>query len=95
MTQTDTTDLKARLRRKTEAWIAGRGDCIILVNPDGPEAADALDAKDRTIERLREALEHILRLRPAGDVATATNTRALVQQMETIARAALQENDRG
>lgn len=38
---------------------------------------------------LVEALEHIKRLRPAGDVATATNTRALVQQMEMIADAAL------
>ncbi len=47
--------------------------------------APSLAAQDGTVEALRR----ILRLRPAGDVATATGTRALVQQMETIARAAL------
>lgn len=42
-------------------------------------------------DRMREALERILRMRPAGDVATATGTRALVQRMEAIARQALGE----
>jgi hypothetical protein len=37
----------------------------------------------------REALERISRLRPAGDVETCKNPRKLVEQIETIALAAL------
>jgi hypothetical protein len=41
------------------------------------------------VEHLRRALTRISTLRPAGDAATATNARALVQQMEQIALQAL------
>lgn len=37
-----------------------------------------------------EALTAIAHLRPAGDIDTAKNTRALVKQMETLALAALE-----
>lgn len=40
--------------------------------------------------RLRAALKRIAYLRPAGDVETAKNTRALVEQIERIALEALQ-----
>lgn len=47
------------------------------------------EAQASALEVAREALERIGRLRPAGDLATAKNTRALVQQMEGIALSAL------
>jgi hypothetical protein len=40
---------------------------------------------------LREAMGRILRLRPAGDIDTAKNTRSLVEQMERIAANALED----
>ena len=40
-------------------------------------------------QALADALRRISTLRPAGDVATAKNTRQLVQQMEAIALSAL------
>lgn len=56
---TDTTDLKARLRLLA-AWKKPGGktpsEKMPNVHAACLEAADALDAKDRTIERLREAL---------------------------------------
>lgn len=46
-------------------------------------------AANADVDRLVSALRRISTMRPAGDVATATNTRSLVQQMESISLNAL------
>jgi hypothetical protein len=54
------------------------------------QQAATIAERDERIGALETALRRILTMRPAGDVSTATNTRALVQQMECIARATLE-----
>ena len=73
----------------------GKQDPQILL-ADCREAASELRAQSVQIaklqadgDKLADALARISTLRPAGDVATAKNTRQLVQQMETIALSAL------
>lgn len=48
-------------------------------------AENALEENSSEVTDLRAALLQIARLRPAGDISTAKNTRLLVEQMEQIA----------
>lgn len=58
-------DLLKSLRAK---WCGYHGlDESHLVNPDGPEAADRIEAQAAEIERLREALEQITDIEPDAD----------------------------
>lgn len=55
-------DLKERLRhhREAQTWHTGGARQFVLINPDGPEAADRLSALEAEVERLRERVAFTL-----------------------------------
>ena len=71
------------------AWGLNVADTLGKRDADRAEAAAVLQSQAAEIARLRGALKMIAFLRPCGDVATAPNTRALVQRIECIALEAL------
>ncbi len=67
----------------TDGWVAAAPDVI--------QAADTIASLRQIVGVMEAGFKQISHLRPAGDVATAPNTRALVQQMEAIALNALHQ----
>ena len=89
-------DLVEWLRRTVYRNSYYKDDTRVLVNPDGPEAADRIEALEAEVERLREALEPFTFREDGDDEAVSIQHPSIIVRCEVtygdiqLARAALE-----